>query len=146
MSFTSDVRGWADRNQIALRAVAQESCQRIVAIAQTPSTKGGNMPIDTGFLRASVVGALNSPVLTATAKPNGPTAFQYDGGVQVETALASLELGDVFHVAWTANYAIHVEYGARGRPGRAFARSAISRWQTTVAQVAAEARARGGAI
>lgn len=95
MSFTSDVRGWAERNQIALRAVAQESCQRIVGFAQQPATKGGNMPIDTGFLRASIVAALNTPVMTVSVKPENKTTFQYDGGVQVETALAALELGDV---------------------------------------------------
>lgn len=82
------------------------------------------MPVDTGFLRNSLAVAVNAEPTAAT-------------GPEVAARIAGFELGDTISARWTAHYAVHVEYGARGRPGRAFVRQAAQKWPAFVAANAA---------
>ena len=108
---------------------------------QTPVARGGNLPVDTGFLRASLRVTLGDTLAPATAKPDGPGVFTYDPSTVQLTLIAS-KPADVITAAYGANYARFQEYGARGRPGRRFVALAAQQWPAIVAQVAAEAKAR----
>ncbi|MFP1634089.1 HK97 gp10 family phage protein [Zhengella sp. ZM62] len=138
-NFTAQVDAWVKESKARIEAVVKESAQRVVEDMQKPTDKGGNMPVDTGFLRASIQGQLDAPVMTVRANPGG--TYSYDGG-DISMTLANMELGDVFYATYTANYARYVEYGANGRPGRAFVRTAAARWPQTVNEVASELKAR----
>jgi hypothetical protein len=59
-------------------------------------------------------------------------------------AIAGATIGDTIEGGWTANYARHVEYGARGRQGRRFAGQAAAQWQQIVARQSAALRERIG--
>lgn len=128
MSFSAELSDWARKTEERMTAVLRQSVQDLVAEAQTPVSKGGNMPVDTGFLRNS----LKSEILGATAITGA------DGYLLVAQGI---EPGQIAEFTWTAHYAVHVHYGARGRPGRMFAELAAAKWPDIVASNAARAKA-----
>lgn len=142
-SYTASVSAWVRETKARMEAVHKESAQRLVEIMQTPVSLGGNLPVDTGFLRASLL-ATTGNLPRQTENPGGAARFSYDGG-QVNLVIAGADLTDVITVAYTANYAHHVEYGAKGRPGRRFVALASQQWPRIVSEVAAEAQRRAGA-
>lgn len=117
-----------------MKAIAQESTQRMIAHAQVPRGEGGKMRVDTGFLRASlVVGVGAMPGGATRGDPNGSYAYNEAATI---LALQGLVLGQTIYGGWTANYA---------RPREAkdgFLRSAALQWGTIVNQVTAEVRVR----
>lgn len=121
----ADISKWGDKVKRRMKAVVQESTQRVFAEAQTPVAKGGNMPVDTGFLRNSLTMALNG-----STSLTGPESYVL--------SVAGMDLGDIIEGGWTANYARHVEHGSRGRAGRKFMNSAANNWTRIVDQVAKE--------
>lgn len=144
--FTAAVGEWARDVKGAMLAIKNETIERIVEIAQTPVAKGGNMPVDTGFLRSSIAYAVGSAAgFPPRAKPDNaaPGSFAYAPG-SISLVLVGAELGDPIEVVYTANYARFVEYGARGRPGRRFVGLAAQQFPRIVSEVEAEAKARFG--
>lgn len=111
-------------------AVAQTATQSVIEDAQTLTTKGGRMRIDTGFLRGSGQASLNG-------WPNGPSR-QEDGigRYDADLVIAGAHLGDIIHFGWTANYARHRE------ELDGFMGIAVSRWQLYVRKAITEAKAR----
>lgn len=103
---------------------------------------GGNMPVDTGFLRASLMASTKMPKPRGGAPEEGKT-YSFDEG-QVALVIAGAEIGDTLYAVYGANYARAVEYGHNGAPDRGFVRLAAQQWQGIVAEVAAEARSRAG--
>jgi hypothetical protein len=142
--FTAHVSAQVARAKGLMLAVRNESVQRLIAIAQTPVAKGGNLPVDTGFLRASGVATSDGslPPLKG-APPAGDHKYSYDvGAVTLVIAQANIEATIIF--AYTAKYARAQEYGSRGRAGRRFVALAAQQWPQVVAEVVAEARGRAG--
>lgn len=134
-SFSSQIDEWVKETQERMLAVFRESTQRTVSNAQQM------VPIDTGFLRASVRASLNGmPPIDREAKPTAP-AYGYDDTGVVMT-IANAELGDTIYVGWTAAYAAHVEYGTSKMVGRGFVAIAALAWPNTVYQVSQELKAR----
>jgi hypothetical protein len=127
-SFSAQVSAWVAKSERRIEAVFKESAQEVFSIAQTPVARGGNMPVDTGFLRNSLVSGLNG-----STSLSGPDAYTL--------AIAQAKLGDSVFGGWTANYARYVEYGAGGRTPRRFAGSAAEQWQRIVARNSARLRA-----
>jgi hypothetical protein len=138
-TFTAQVSDWVMQTKSRMNAVFKESTQRTVELMQTPVAKGGNMPVDTGFLRNSLMGGLNAPKDGRGDNPGVPVSYN---DADIVLTIANAELGDTIFMTYSANYARHVEYGARGRAGRGFVRLATQRWQSTVSQVALEAQQR----
>jgi hypothetical protein len=132
---------WARKCERRMTAIIQESSQRVIQAAQEvgPSvanpggTGTGKMPVDSGFLRASMVAQVGS--MPAGPTHGGTSTYRYDEGTVVMT-IAGMKLGDTLYAGWTAEYArwMEVRYG--------FARSAAQQWQGIVNQVTEEARAR----
>lgn len=126
--FTAQIASFVTQSKARLEAVIKQSAQDVGDLAQRPVAKGGNMPVDTGFLRNSLVAGLNG-----TTSLSGPDSYVL--------AIAGMELGDSVMFGWTANYARYVEYGTQGRAGRFFALTAAQEWQAIVARNADKARA-----
>lgn len=126
--FTAQIDAFAEQAKAKLELVVKQSAQDVGDLAQRPVAKGGNMPIDTGFLRNSLVAGLNG-----STSLSGPDAYVL--------AIAGMELGDSVLFGWTANYARYVEYGTQGRAGRFFMLNAAQQWQAIVARNAEKARA-----
>lgn len=128
-TFLAAVKGWSDLTKQKMELVVKQSAQDVASIAQTDKASGGNMPVDTGFLRNTFQSSLNGS--TALTGPDSYAAI-----------IAGMELGDVFEGGWTAAYALRMEYGfvgtdSRGRTynqaGNFYALNAIQQWQAIVA-------------
>lgn len=142
-TFGARISDWVRATKARQTAVLRESAQRLITEAQTvgPSVAnpdggaGGKLPVDTGFLRASMAVSFNG-------MPTGPSsgegaAYQFDDRA-VTLTLAGAEVGKTIYAGWTATHAPFMEekYG--------FMRSAAMNWQIIVDDVAREAKARFG--
>jgi hypothetical protein len=141
--FSAQVSAWVRETKERQLAVRNEAVQRVLEVAQTPVARGGNMPVDSGFLRASLMAAIGNANFSLTDKPDGEGSYSFDMG-QVALIIASASITDTITAAYTANYARHQEYGARGRAGRRFVGLAAQQWPRIVEEVAKEAQARAG--
>lgn len=110
-----------------IEAVAKQSIQDVVDDMQLPKAKGGRMPVDTGFLRNSLVSGLDGAF-------GPPAADSYTG------VIAGMQIGDVVKFAYTAEYAIHQELGTSKMQGNHFMGVAAAKWPAFVAANAARAR------
>lgn len=144
VSFSGQVSEWVRQSEDRMRRVFRESTQRVVAEMQTPVGAGGNMPIDTGFLRAGVVASTDAPTpIDPKARPQKGQSYVYNGG-NVTLVIAGAELGQTVWVTYTAAYAAHQEYGTSKMAGRGFVRLAAQRWPSIVDEVCSEAFSRAG--
>lgn len=142
-TFSAQVDGWVRATKERSEAVFKESAQRVVEVIQKPGPSvanpsggaGGNMPIDTGFLRASLQGSLNGGLPALRDNPGG--SHNYDGG-QINLVIAGAKLGDTITMAYGANYARFME------ERYAFVRLGAQQWQQVVNEVANEAKGRAG--
>lgn len=127
-TFAAQVKFWTDKAERQAEAIFQQSANDVLAEAQRPVGEGGQMPVDTGFLRRSLV----------TEVVGGGRAEGADGYAFVITGA---ELGDVIEATWTANYARFVHDGARGRAPRPWITLAAMDWERIVNANAARAEA-----
>lgn len=136
-SFAAQVGSWVAATKERQTAVFRESVQRLVAEMQKPVARGGNMPVDTGYLRNSLLGST-----TAIPTMRDQATAEAD---QIAATISGLDIGDTFYAGWTANYARHVHYGTRGRQGRLWRDLAAQKWQRIVDGAATdlEKRVRG---
>jgi hypothetical protein len=140
LGFEASVSDWVKQTQARMTAVFKESAQRVFADMRVPVGAGGNMPVVTGFLRASFLATLNTPADTVTYRTgSGPAAVHAD---TVALVIAGAKLGDTIYGVFTANYARHVEYGTSRMTGRGFVRLAAQKWPQIVAAVSQEAESR----
>ena len=123
--FTASIEQFALKSRQKIEAVFKESAQDVFEAAQRPKAQGGNMPVDTGFLR-------NTFVAESNGFSTGPDAYVMQ--------IAGMELGDTLIGGWTAQYARHVEYGTSRMAGSFFALRAAQQWQAIVARNAERAK------
>lgn len=142
-SGTAQITAWVAKTKERIAAVRNESVQRVVEIMQTPVGAGGNMPVDTGFLRASLVAQIGYGVPPLRPKPDGDVKHSWNP-VGIQLILVGAAASDTITIAYSANYARHQEYGANGRAGRRFVALAAQRWPQIVAEVCREAESRAG--
>jgi hypothetical protein len=148
-NFAAQVSKWVQQTKGRQEAVFRESAQRVIEVMQTPVGAGGNMPVDTGFLRASLrvqIGRVDSlPAISATG-----AAHSWDGG-SVALVINGAKLGDMISAIYLANYARRINYGfvgqdSRGREynqrGYLFVQKAGQQWQGIVRAVSAELKSR----
>lgn len=131
---------WAANVTERLTAVVQGSTDRVIAVAQTPVAKGGRMPVDTGFLRNSLVSSING-----------------QGGLEGASSYAlvagQMEAGDVATFGWTAAYARRLNNGFTGtdaagrtfnQSGRHWVEGAAAQWQAIVTAETEKAKKAAG--
>lgn len=134
-TFSATIGDWAKRVQGAEEAVFREATQELV------SELNSLVPVDTGFLRASLRASTSAMPVMSLDNPGGTHTI--DAG-SVELVIAGSDIGDTIYLGYTARYGAHVHYGAKGRPGRPWVMMAAQRWPQIVASKAAEVRSRLG--
>ena len=119
-SFAAQIADWADRTDDKMRRVTQQSIQDVMTIAQTTVAQGGNMPVDLGFLRNSLVSSLDGVEVA-------------EGEDSYTLAIAGMQLGQPMRFAWTAEYAIPRHYAVGvGQGGGLWRDLAAAQWQDIV--------------
>jgi hypothetical protein len=96
-----------------MEAVYRTAVQDLVEEVQTPQSKGGNLPVDTSFLRNSGMAAVNK-IPSGDSDPSNATA--------AVVIINQLKAGDRFVFGYTAQYAraMEAKYG--------FTRLAAQNW------------------
>jgi len=140
--FTAEVSEVIARSKGLMKAVRVDAAQETVAIMQRqgPSKKnpgggdGGAMPVDTGFLRSSLVASVGTDLPVGRRAPEGVEAFAWSDA-DVNLTIQGADIESPITVAYSAIYAPKQElnYG--------FVRLAAQRWPQTVAASVAKAEA-----
>ena len=121
---------WVRKTEARLDAVWKTAAQDIAREVQTPRSKNGKLPLDTGYLRNSFAADVNST-------PAGNGNSSYSAG-PISIVINRAKIGDRVVFGWGASYAIYME--AR----YSFLRSAAQNWQQIVDKSAQKVRARVG--
>ncbi len=143
VAFKAQIRDDQESHKQWLLEVWQGSLQEMIAIAQTPISMGGNMPVRTGFLRASAILEKGSTSIPSVDNPDENGSYAYDEG-RINLVIASTNLNDTITFGYAASYAAAQEYGANGRQGHRFLGLAVQQWPEIVARQDAAARNRLG--
>lgn len=129
-TFAADLAAFRDKTKAQMQAVLSASVQDVLEEAQKPVAQGGRMPVDTGFLRNSLVCELNGSQIGT-------------GATSYTLAAAGMEPGDIARFGWTAAYSLRVELGFVGedslgrtfnQQGRHFVEGAAAQWPQIVAK------------
>jgi hypothetical protein len=129
--FTADIDKWVAASQGRLHAVTQQSAQDVIIEATLPQAKGGNLPVDTAFLRNSGLAKIGS----IPSGPSSPDQGQGGGSEgQVSAVINRLQPGETLYFGFTANYAQYMEYRY------SFVKLAAQNWQQIVARNARKLR------
>lgn len=132
-SFEQQVLAWQRKAEAAMTATLKEAAQELTRQANESRFKTGNTPIDTGFLRNSFNGAVNSIPTGQSTAPTGYKNTDFDAGPAL-LAINKVKVGDRLVLGWTAQYAIYME--AR----YSFMRRAAQNWDIIAAQAARKVR------
>ena len=126
-TFTATIDEWVGRTEEMMLAVVKDSLQDVIDEMQTPTSKGGRMRVDTGFLRASGRASNSGWPSGASIRPKDalPNSFAWDGNA-VTTVINSLDFDDTFYFGWTAGYA------ATREVFDGFLDAAMQNWQSHV--------------
>jgi hypothetical protein len=138
LNFAASVDDWVKAQKERMVKVAQESTQRLTSLISN------NVPVDTGFARASVRASLDDmPTIDPGSKGAEGQGYQFDP-TSISAEITNLELGQTIHVGWTASYINALEYGHSKQAPQGFVRLGCAQWPQIVAEVTAEAKALAG--
>lgn len=141
LSFADAVADWADATEAQLRWVFRASAQDVIEAMQEvgpskanpDSTGTGRMPVDFGFLRASLVVQLNADPPPANRESDG---VKRDWNPAAATLVINqAEIGDRITAGYTAIYARRVNYS-----GYNWVAYAEGQWQQIVRRNAERAK------
>ena len=122
---------WTKKTERRIDAVLKDATQTVISVAQTPKSKGGRLPVDTGNLRNSLQSSVAGGAMG-------------EGKESYIMVAAGMKGGDLATFTWTAEYAAAVNNGNRGRPGAHFVEGAVDQWPAIVRASIAKAKARVG--
>jgi hypothetical protein len=143
-SFAASISEWAKNELGAAEAIFQTAAQTVAHEVVKPLADGGNMPVQTGNLRRSLM-ASTAEMPTVKADQ---TTFRDSG---IELVIAGAELGSTVFLGFQAAYAARVNFGFVGtdslgrvynQTGRAFVDKVAQRWPAIVAEAEVTVRAR----
>jgi hypothetical protein len=142
-SYAASVGAWVRKSEARISAVLKMSAQDVISemqevgpsVANPDSFGTGHMPVDTGFLRASLQAAINEPAPAIQFRSPSATSVAYDAS-PVALVIAGAKLGQTIYATYGAAYAPQMEarYG--------FVRLAAQNWQEIVSRNAVLARQR----
>lgn len=105
---------------------------------------GGNLPVDTGFLRASLMASASAmPQIERGKRPVDGKAYAFDFG-EIEAVIAGADTSKPLFFGYTAAYANAVHWGLNGQTPRRWVSLAAQKWSQYVDARAAEAKSRLG--
>ena len=116
-----------------MEGTLKEAAQDLTKQANESRFKSGNTPIDTGFLRNSFTGAVNSIPSGEDTPPKGYKNTDFDAGPAL-LAINKVKIGDRLVLGWTAQYAVYME--AR----YSFMRRAAQNWPQIAERAARKVR------
>lgn len=141
LGFSDKVRAFAEKVPKTFEFVWHASMKDLVEEMQIPRASGGNMPVWTQFLRASLMASTSHmPAMIKGHRPASLDArYPYNPGPLL-AVIESAKLGQSVYFGYTADYAHHQEYGTRHFQGRRFRTKAAQKWPSIVAKNASLAR------
>ena len=136
LKFSAQINNWTDATSEKITEVFHESSvtvvdrmQKIGPSSSYPTGQGGNMPVDTGWLRASIrASLLIMPTIDKESFPPegaGPKSIPYNSDT-IDNVIYSANLGETIYIGYTAAYAPNQE------EIRAFTRLAAMMWTSIV--------------
>lgn len=142
-TFTGAVTAWVAQTKARTLAVRNEAAQRIVeemntagpSVANPGGGQGGHVPVDTGFLHASLLAINGTALPSVRMNPSPDARYSYDEG-QVGLVIADAAITDTLTFVYTANYSKYME------EKYAFVRLAAQNWPAIVQQTVADAKSR----
>lgn len=141
-NFAAQVEDWCKDSEVLLEAIFHEASQRVTEIMTTPRGHGGNLPVDTGYLRATIQASnVAPPPINPGSKGNAAQKYAFNSG-PINLVISNTKLGGTVYICATANYALHVEFGTSKQPAALFVTQAAQRWPQVVAEVQAELKGR----
>lgn len=150
VNFMSQISDFVRETQERIDAVFKLSTERVIEKMQLPVAQGGNMPVDTNFLRASGRASINAPLPLDAVPPKEKTPVPYSTAAY-SLIIQGAKLGDTIYFCYTAVYAARINYGFEGQDslgrtynqaGRQFVGLAAQQWNSIVNEVSAELQTR----
>lgn len=129
--FTAQVSEWTAKTKGALVDIFRESSARVYEQMVRPQEGGGNIPVDSGYLRASARASLHAMPRILKSKEGKEGQFYSPSG-QVEPVIATAELGKKLYIGFQAVYALRANYGHKGQQGHLFVEQAAVQWKDIV--------------
>lgn len=149
LGFGEKVQRFATETPKIFELVWKWSARDVVAEMQRPrngpfhrgGASGGNLPVYTEFLRASLLASTSSmPQMIANHGPaNLSTHYPYDQQ-KIQRVIDGAKLGDTLYFGYTAYYAAYQNYGTSKFTGRRFRDLAAQKWPDIVNRNASKAR------
>lgn len=144
LSFAAQVSEWVQAEKDRQEAVFQTAAQMVADEVRETIPEGGNLPIDTGNLRRSLMAS------TASMPPMKESEETFsDSGI--EMVIAGLEIGGTIWLGFQAAYSRRLEFGFVGQDslgrtynqqGFGFVERTAQRWPQIVASAEAKVRSR----
>lgn len=139
-TFAAEVDEWVKSSKARLTAVFQKALDATAEDMGTPVSRGGNLRVDTGFLRASMTAVVGQempagPSINPLRSKDGKGDPFGDPNV-VHLIIGEATAGDIVSIGFTANYAQYRE------PQDGFVLTAAQRWPMYVDKAVAEAKRR----
>lgn len=141
-NFTAQVKGWTEKAKRNPTLVFKQAAQNLVDEVLKPKQQGGNMPVDTGNLRRSLMASTSRMPVVESGRSEFP-----DNGGQINLTIAGATERDTIYFGFQAAYAMRMEYGFTGQDslgrnynqtGNRFVGLAVDRWQQIVDKAAKE--------
>ena len=125
--FLATIDGWWDKTEVEVDAVIRQSVQETIHLAQKTPKEGGNMPVDTGFLRSSLM-------VSNLMSGHGEL------GRHSYESVSGMKFGDTIEFGWSAYYARTQEFGDSRWKARGFLTLAARSWNEIVKRNVAKVR------
>lgn len=127
--FSKSIDNWVKQTDQRIEAVFKLSATELLRTAQR------NVPVDTGFLRSSLMVSINGEVPPANRSQGAPRP-----GPNISVVINGAKLGDTIVAGYTANYALFVEYGTSKMAPRRYLGRAVAQWPQIVERVTIAAK------
>lgn len=109
-----------------------------------PSSGGGRLPIDTGFLRASFLTSTTAmPRIDSSKIPEEGKTYPFEEA-EISLVVQGWDMARPLYLGFTAAYAAAMEFGANGSQPYAFVGLAVQKWPQFVQERVSEAKAKYG--
>lgn len=130
--FSAKVDAWTKKTKGALENVFKQSVQDVIIDMQTTDDRGGNLPLDLGFLRSSLRVTLNVPASGLQKRERDEGDYKWAEETAFSLTILGAGVEDSIYAVYLADYAQHQEYGTKYMQGKHFRDLAVQKWQQFV--------------
>ena len=130
--FTATVSKWTADSKEAVMETVRQSTLKTYEDMIRPRDGGGNMPVKSGYLRASARASYRVMPRILRSRQGKEGQF-YSPSRQVQEAIEALPTGGKIHIGFQAAYAAKANYGGAKQKGSLFLEQAAQKWKSNVA-------------